>query len=182
MSGIFSVRPAALRCIDVSMNWYFLSQHHLSASPPIATDLLSDNAARGSSVELRPKISFLRAVHSLRRSRALPHRACSRRDPLSNGDLRNHLLKLVHGRFDVGTGCDIVLDLVDERRVGYASRVGGRIFPGGRSFALAREQTGQACSDRSVGLTRWARSCPWLPYWELAQWCRQRGELRQTGL
>lgn len=48
-----------------------------------------------------------------------------------HGDSRDHLLELVHGRFNVGPGCDIVLDLVDERRVRYASRVGGRIFAGG---------------------------------------------------
>lgn len=51
-----------------------------------------------------------------------------------NGDSRNHLLELVHRRLDVSARCDIVLDLVDERRVRYASRVGGRIFAGGRSF------------------------------------------------
>lgn len=39
------------------------------------------------------------------------------------GDSRNHLLEVAHRRFDIFTGGDVVLDLVDERRLGDTSRV-----------------------------------------------------------
>lgn len=45
-------------------------------------------------------------------------------------DSRDHLLKLVHRSLHLGSTCDIVLNLVDERRKRYTPWVGGRIFAG----------------------------------------------------
>ena len=42
--------------------------------------------------------------------------------------LRNHLLKALKSAFDLIAGGNVVFDFVDERREGYASGIGGRIF------------------------------------------------------
>ena len=55
-------------------------------------------------------------------------------------NVRYHLLKVLEGALDFGARRNIVFDLVDERRVGDASRVGGRIFTNNRSIvSLVKE-------------------------------------------
>lgn len=131
MSGILSVKLAALRCICVSMNWYFLPQRRVniqsylpaagfrSAMPFFLFFFCFATRKTSSSI-----VGVLPAGH-------LQH--------FERGDSRDHLLELVHCRLDLGAGRHVVLDLIHERRVRDASWVGGGIFAAGHSFCQRPE-------------------------------------------
>jgi hypothetical protein len=89
---------------------------------------------------LRPPIRFCRfisinwyllpTIHRQHLSHLRPPKTCEW--PLASlsvrivENLRDHFLEASQGRFDVFSGCDVVLDLIDERGVGDAPRIGGR--------------------------------------------------------
>lgn len=84
--------------------------------------------------------------------------SCNPQIPLYSGppqqfDSRNHFLKFVHRRLDLGARRDVVLNLVNERRERYTSWVGGRIFAGERSFYQY--------------VTSSISSCKFLPDWHI---------------
>lgn len=72
------------------------------------------------------------------------------------GDSRDHFLELAQRRLGIGARGHIVLDPVDERRIRYASRVGGGVLaPGGpntsRSVVCAREKRLFSCTLGGLG-------------------------------